>query len=129
MREYICVGETPCSAGLGLHSPTWLLHKSLFDSFTAHYSSCREHRVSSSTSGAELEGEAAATEDAPGKLLGASPTPGHCPAPSWGSVLRSFRNLPSLSAKASPKSQPERPPLLRNNYLWFGTWEQMVFLY
>ena len=54
----------------GLRSPTWLLHKSLFDSFTAHYSSCREHRVSSSTSGAELEGEAAATEDAPWEAVG-----------------------------------------------------------
>lgn len=117
----------------GLRSPTWLLHKSLFDSFTAHYSSCRDCRVSSSTSGAELEGEGAATEDAPWEAVG-EPRPPQATA--WllpGGLhppVRSFRNPVSLSLrKLSPESQPERPPFLQSSYLRFETGEQMVFLY
>ena len=84
-------------------------------------------------SGAELEGEVAATEDVPGEAVGEPHPPqaaagllpgGLCPP------IRSLGNPIGLPPqKLSPKSQPERPPLLRNNYLWFETGEQMVFLY
>lgn len=110
----------------GLCSPTWLLHKILLilsPTITAP-----------AESGAELEGEAAATEDVPGEAVGEPHPPpqaaarllpgGLCPP------IRSLGNPIGLPPqKLSPKSQPERPLLLRNNYLWFEIGKQMVFLY
>ena len=100
-------GSTSVSGKLpvvqGLRSPTWLLHKSLFDSFTAHYSSCRECRVSSSTSGAELEGEGLRLRMRPEKLLGSLARPRPPPGSFLGGSipLSGASGIPSASLSES----------------------------
>lgn len=95
----------------GLRSPTWLLHKSLYDSFTDHYSSCRERRVPAQLVVRSWKERWLPLRMCLGKLLGSFARPRPLPGsflggsvcPSGASRIPSASLPKSLGQRVSPK--------------------------